>query len=56
MEENRPNPREDGALVGRKSQSQTLPFLLTFEIFNLNVYNCLVDLGDSSNVMPYFCL
>ena len=43
MEEKRPNPRADGALIGRKSQSPTPPFLLTFEIFNWNVHNCLVD-------------
>ena len=52
-EEKRPNQREDGALIGKKSRSQTPPFLLTFEIFNRNVHNCLVDSGDSSNVMPY---
>ena len=52
-EENRPNPRADGALIGRNSRSQTPPFLLTFEIFNRNVHNCLVDSGASSNVMPY---
>jgi hypothetical protein len=52
-EEKRPNPREDGALIGRKSQSQTPPFLLTFQIFNRNVHNCLVDLRASLNVMPY---
>ena len=49
----KPNPRVDGALIGRKHKSQTPPFLLTFEIFNRNVHNCLVDLGASSNVMPY---
>ena len=54
MEEKRPNPRADGALIGRKSRSQTPPFLLTFDIFNRNVHNCLVDSGASSNVMPYF--
>jgi hypothetical protein len=55
-EEKRPNPRVDGALIGRKSRSQTPPFLLTFDIFNQNVHNCLVDSGASSNVMPYsFC-
>ena len=53
MEEKKPNPREDGMLIGRKSRSQTLPFLLTFEIFKRNVHNCLVDSGASSNVMPY---
>ena len=53
MEEKRANPRVDGSLVGIKSQSQTPPFLLTFDIFNRNVHNYLVDLGDSSNVIPY---
>jgi hypothetical protein len=28
------------------------PFLLTFEIFNRNVHNCMVDSEASSNVMP----
>ena len=40
-------------MIGSKSRSQTPPFLLIFEIFNRNFPNCLVDLGDSSNVMPY---
>ena len=44
MGERKPNPREDGILIGRKSRSQTPPFLLTFGIFNRNVHNCLVDL------------
>ena len=34
MEEKKPNLRADGMLIGRKSRSQTLPFLLTFQIFN----------------------
>ena len=42
------------ASIGGKSKSQTLPFLLTFEIFNHNIHNCLVDSGASSNVMPLF--
>jgi ribonuclease HI len=29
------------------------PFLLTFEIFNRNVHNCMVDSGASSNMMPW---
>ena len=29
MEEKKPNPRVDGILIGRKSRSQTPPFLLT---------------------------
>jgi hypothetical protein len=28
------------------------PFLLTFEVFNKNLHNCLVDSGESSNVIP----
>ena len=28
------------------------PFLLTFENFNYNVHNCLVDSGASVNIMP----
>ena len=53
MEKKKPNPRADRMLIGRKSRSQTSPFLLTFEIFNRNVHDCLVDFGASSNVMPY---
>lgn len=30
------------------------PFLLSFEIFNFNVHNFLVDSGASVNVMPLF--
>lgn len=30
------------------------PFLLTFEIFNFNVHNFLVDSGASVNIMPLF--
>ena len=43
---------EDGTLISKKSRSRTPPFLLTFEIFNHNVHNCLVDSRASSNVMP----
>jgi hypothetical protein len=46
--------------VSKKPQATTLstrrnvpPFLLTFEIFNRNVHNCMVDTGASSNVMPW---
>ena len=52
-EEKRPNPKADMALIGRNSRSQTPPFLLTIDIFNINVHNCLVDSGASSNVIPY---
>ena len=47
------NPRADGALIGKKSRSQTPHFLLTFETFNKNVHNYLVYSGASSNVMSY---
>ena len=40
------------ASTGGKSKTKQPPFLLTFEIFNHNVHNCLVDLGASINVMP----
>jgi ribonuclease HI len=46
--------------ASKKPQATTLstrknvpPFLLTFEIFNRNVHNCMVDSGASSNVMPW---
>ena len=31
----------------------TPPFLITFEILNMNIHNFLVDSGASSMVMPY---
>jgi ribonuclease HI len=47
-------------MVRKKSQTTTLstrqnvpPFLLTFEIFNRNVNNCMVDSRVSSNVIPW---
>ena len=33
--------------IGGKSKSQSLPFLLSFEIFNHNAHKCLVDSGAS---------
>ena len=42
----------DLVLIGDRSISQTPPFLLTYEIFNKNVHNCLIDSGASSNIMP----
>jgi ribonuclease HI len=46
--------------ASKKPQATTLstrknipPFLLTFEIFNRNVHNCMFDSGASSNVMPW---
>jgi hypothetical protein len=42
----------NASLIRKKSRSTTPPFLLTFDIFNRNVHNCMVDSGSSSNVMP----
>jgi hypothetical protein len=46
--------------ASKKPQATTLsthknvpPFLLTFEIFNRNVHNFMVDSGASSNMMPW---
>jgi hypothetical protein len=41
------------AIIGTHSKSQTPPFLLTFEIFNFNVHNSLLDSCTYSNVTPY---
>ena len=41
----------DIALIGGRSRSHTPPFLLTYENFNKNVHNCLVDSGVSSNIL-----
>ena len=38
--------------MGGKPKCKTPPFLLTFEIFNHNVHNFLVDSGASINIMP----
>ena len=40
------------ASVGGNSKYKTPSFLLTFEIFNHNVHNCLVESEASVNVMP----
>ena len=51
--DNQPQEEEIGeASVGGKPKCKTPPFLLTFEIFNHNVHNCLVDSRASVNVMP----
>ena len=43
---------DKASLIGNNSKSTTPPFLLTFNIFNRNVHNCMVDSRASSNVMP----
>jgi hypothetical protein len=40
--------------IGSNSRSHVLPFLLTYENFNFNVNNYLVDSRYSSNLMPYY--
>ena len=52
--DNRPQEEEEigETSIGVKSKSKQPPFLLTFEIFNHNVHNCLVDSGAFVNVMP----
>jgi len=42
----------DAILIGDRSNSHTPNFLLTYEIYNRNLHNCLIDLGASSNIMP----
>ena len=39
--------------MGGKSKYKTPAFLLNFEIFDYNVHNCLVESGESVNVMPF---
>ena len=39
--------------IDNKSDSSTPMFLLTFEICNRKVHNCMIDSGASKNVMPY---
>ena len=42
----------DITLIRGRSRSHTPPFLLTYEIFNKNLHNCLVDSRASSNILP----
>ena len=39
-------------IIVDRSISHKPPFLLTYEIFNKNVHNCLIDSRASSNIMP----
>lgn len=43
----------NNVMIDENSNFMTPPFLLAFDIFNMNVNNCLSDSSDSSNVMPY---
>ena len=50
--DNQPEEEIGEAILGGKSKYKTPTFLLTFDIFNYNVHNCLVDSRASVNVMP----
>ena len=51
--DSQPQEEEIGeASMGGKPKSKNPPFLLTFEIFNHNMHNCLVDSEALVNVMP----
>lgn len=41
----------DVVLIGDRSNSHTPPFILTYEIYNRNMHNYLIDSGASSNIM-----
>ena len=45
-------PREEDIEPSWEEKAKTPPFLLTLEVLNHNVHNCLVDSGSSVNVMP----
>ena len=51
--DNSTNSSVNASSIGKKSNSSTPPFLLTFEICNHKVHNCMIDSGASKNVMPY---
>jgi hypothetical protein len=44
-------PTVNAYVEDKKGKPFVPPFLLTFEVFNKNLHNCLVDSGASSNVM-----
>jgi hypothetical protein len=48
----RNKPTVNACSEDKKGKPFVPPFLLTFEVFNINLHNCLVDSGASSNVMP----
>jgi hypothetical protein len=47
------NVSKKSQVITPSTHKNVPPFLLTFEIFNRNVHNCMVDSGESSNVMPW---
>jgi hypothetical protein len=52
----RNKPTVNACSEDKKGKPFVPPFILTFEVFDKNLHNCLVDSGASSNVMPlYIC-
>jgi hypothetical protein len=45
-------PSVNACSLDKRGRPFVPPFLLTFEVFNINIHNFLVDSGASSNVMP----
>ena len=45
-------PGEEDIEPGWEETADTPPFLLTLQMLNHNVHNCLVDSGSAVNVMP----
>jgi len=45
-------PTMNTSLGDRRENPFVPPFLLTFEVLNKNLHNCLVDSGASSNMIP----
>ena len=48
----RKKPTMNTCSEDKKGKPFVPPFLLTFEVFNINLHNCLVESGASSNFMP----
>ena len=48
----RNKPTENTCSEDKKGKPFVPPFLLTFDVFNRNLHNYLVDSGASSNVIP----
>lgn len=42
----------DIVLIRDRYNSHTPPFIFTYELYNINLHNYLIDLGASSNIIP----
>jgi hypothetical protein len=47
-------PTVNACSEDKKGKPFVSPFLLTFEVFNRNLHNCLVDSGESSKMLCHF--